>query len=132
VRRHYEPARSSFFQWLDRLWGGRSAINWRADVMLLDVETGQDLTLQTRGAYERVQSILSADSASLATVSEDGSIQVWDIPPRKSVRQFAGWSALLATLIALGAWWRMHRKRQRSAPNAHSDALVAAPAHQIP
>jgi WD40 repeat protein len=56
--------------------------------------------------------VYAPDGRSLVTVNDGGAIELWDIPPRKSL----GWFALAAAILALpfaGLAWRRSRRLSR-------------------
>src|SRR5262249_46674180 len=71
--------------WLIRVWA---------------VETAEEL-LALLGCQE---TRFSPDGKLLAAAYADGTVQVWDVPPRKPARFVLGLSALLWAVIVAGAW----------------------------
>ncbi len=53
----------------------------------------------------------SQDGRMLATISKDGTIKLWDLPPRKPLGLILAWSSVPAALVLLLGWWRGRRAR---------------------
>jgi WD40 repeat protein len=86
----------------ESFFNDRSAIN-----VIFDARTGGEvMRIQPRG-NAAVQ--LSPDGRTLAVFASDNRVQLWDIPPRKSLTWFAAGAALLAFSIALVARRRIRR-----------------------
>jgi WD40 repeat protein len=73
-----------------------------------DSATGKEYPSLPGGGFE---SVFSPDSRQLAVPSENGTIKLWDLPPRKPLGLILAWSCVPAGLVLLFAWWR---GRQRS------------------
>jgi WD40 repeat protein len=74
-------------------------------VWLFDVETAKEI-----GAFvDCFQALYSPDGKTLATSHGDGTIKVWDIPPRKPVFQIVGVSLVLwlSVIVGLQIWRRL-------------------------
>jgi WD40 repeat protein len=71
-----------------------------AAARLWDVETARELA-----AFDGCrQALFSPDGKTLAAAYQDGTIRIWDVPPRKPVGFILGLSAALWTVIVAGAW----------------------------
>jgi WD40 repeat protein len=57
----------------------------------------------------------SADSRMLAAYCADGTIKLWDIPPRKPLGWFLGLAGLLLLLTLGGFWWQARRRKRQAA-----------------
>jgi WD40 repeat protein len=79
-------------------------------VLLIDTDTGRQVA-RVPGLREPV---LSADGQTLAAQRDDGTVELWDIPPRKPL----SWLAVVAALLALPLAWLARRRvrRLRRAP----------------
>jgi WD40 repeat protein len=80
---------------------------WRPTARLWDVETGAELG--TFGGSTKV--LFSPDSKTLAALQEDGSIQLWDVPPRARIWQILGSAIALWLLVYVSAsvWKKLRR-----------------------
>jgi WD40 repeat protein len=83
----------------------------RSVARLWDVETAQELATFhfCRGLYS--PALYSTDGKTLATAHEDGTVKVWDVPPRKPVWLLVGVTSAfwLTTVVGLQLWRRVVR-----------------------
>ncbi len=54
----------------------------------------------------REWSKITRDSRTLASLCDDGTIKLWDLPPRKPLGLILAWSSVPAALVLLFGWWR--------------------------
>jgi WD40 repeat protein len=76
-----------------------------------DMTTGQEFPL-LRGC--RTEWAFSPDSRTLLTCCDDGTVKLWDLPPRKPLGLILAWASVPALLVLLFASWR-GRRRLRTA-----------------
>ncbi len=80
---------------------------------LWDVETGQELA----EFVDCREVVFSPDGKTLATLSEDRTVKLWEVPPRKPLGRILGWTTGIWLIVMLGAWCarRLVRRSRRHA-----------------
>ncbi|HEY1378522.1 MAG TPA: hypothetical protein VGF55_17110 [Gemmataceae bacterium] len=101
-----------FIERYDLPWAERFRLS-RPTIAIYDLHSGRRL-----GRVGLVDAsalpLLAPDGQTLA-VWQPGSIELWDIPPRKPPAWFAAAAAVLALPLAGLAWWRTRRLRREMA-----------------
>jgi WD40 repeat protein len=104
-------------------------------VRLWDVETAKEI-----GTFvDCSQALYSPDGKTLATAHSDGTIKVWDIPPRKPLLRIAGLSVALWLLTIVGlqvlqcllGWWFSRRPHPGLTPPPPPAQTPAGPCREI-
>jgi WD40 repeat protein len=77
-------------------------------IRIWNTESGKELeSLQNcQGPFA-----FSPNGQTLAARNQDGTLQLWDVPPRKPLGLILAWSCVPAGLVLLFAWWRGRRLR---------------------
>jgi WD40 repeat protein len=83
--------------WLHRLLSRRAR-----GVLLHDLDAGERPVARLPGC---IGGLFSPDCTMFAAISLDGTIQLWDVPPREPVDTILGLAAAAALLAGGWAWW---------------------------
>ncbi len=80
---------------------------------LWDVETGKELA----EFVDCREVVFSPDGKALTTLSEDRTVQLWEVPPRKPLGRILVWTTGIWLVVMLGAWCvqRLIRRSRRHA-----------------
>ncbi len=100
--------------------GPRTSWSMPNVVRLWDVETAREIGT----FYDCEAAMYSPDGKTLVTAYYDGTIQVWDVPPRKPIAPIAGLSAVLWLSIVVSyqvwcrilGWWSVGRQKKTLRP----------------
>jgi WD40 repeat protein len=81
-------------------------------IRIWNIRTGNEYSplWRCRGPF-----VISSDSKTLAGLGSDGTIQLWDLPPRKPLGWFLGLASLLLLLTLGGFWWQARRRNRKAA-----------------
>jgi WD40 repeat protein len=104
---------SKFSEWFAKLIPGVTLPRGKYEywIRCWDMLTGSEYPpiLGWRG-----EPVFAPDSRTLATLCDDGTIKLWDMPPHKPLGLILAWSCVPAALVLLFAWWRGRRKAPTS------------------
>jgi hypothetical protein len=109
-----------------RLWAGRAGVNWpfapsrRAYTSeLVDVRSGRrvaDLPFHSGRSFRSPSGLIAAvDDFDLPSADLPARVEIWDIPPRKSLTWFAAGAAFFALPLVVIACRRVRRLREAAA-----------------
>ena len=76
-------------------------------VKLLDVASGREVAMIPKGTIPKC----SPDGRRFAIREKDGTIAIWDMPPRKPLGLYLGLSGPLVALVVGAGLWRRFRRR---------------------
>lgn len=97
-----------FFRWIRDYLPIKFAGQWQDVARLWDVETGAELGAFHGCAdpYGSTTVLFSPDSKTLATLQEDGTMRLWDVPPRARIWQILGSAIVLwsFTYVSANVW----------------------------
>jgi WD40 repeat protein len=102
----------AMWDWLESNWPTAFAAFDKPieQIRCWDSGTGKEYPSLPGGGFECV---FSPNSRQLAVQCDDGSIKLWDLPPRKPLGLILAWSCLPAVLVLLLGWWRGRRLRDQ-------------------
>jgi WD40 repeat protein len=114
VLRYQDPQAADPFYWLYYLFR-RLGLRGFAFVSSTAGEEAAVFDATTGFECARVPSddchVLFADDKTLATFAQaTGTIQLWDLPPRRAVHAILAWVSLGLALILTGTWWHDRRR----------------------
>jgi hypothetical protein len=127
LRFMYQDSRANnLFYWLDYLFRRLGVRGFtygssppHEEAAIFDVTTGLECA---RVPFDRSH-VLFGDDKTLATFSRvNGTIQLWDLPPRRAVHPILAWACLGLALILTGTWW--YDRRRCAAMPSEAVALV--------